>query len=99
MEAVEIREFSELIHGAYDILEPKNTRFKIDERCIDVSYVPGVAFDSSGKRIGYGGGYYDRFLNKLEKHSKKIALCYDFQVLDDIPVEAHDILVDDIITN
>ncbi|MBP2031753.1 5,10-methenyltetrahydrofolate synthetase [Clostridium algifaecis] len=99
MIAVEIKKFSELVPGAYNILEPESTEFKVDEKSIDLSYIPGVAFDSSGGRIGYGGGYYDRFLQKLEKNSKKIALCYDFQVLDTVPTETHDIMIDSIITN
>lgn len=54
--------------------------------------VPGVAFDRRGYRIGYGGGYYDRFLMQEPNHST-IALCYDFQVLPRLETEPHDIPV------
>ena len=54
--------------------------------------MPGLAFDRQGHRMGYGGGYYDRFLAR-EPHPT-IALCYDFQLLDCLPTEDHDIPVD-----
>lgn len=54
---------------------------------------PGVAFDQMGHRIGYGGGYYDKFLAK-EPHHPTVALCYDFQVVDNLPTETFDIPVD-----
>lgn len=57
--------------------------------------VPGVVFDRRGYRIGYGGGYYDRFLAREPKHPT-IALCYDFQVLPQLEADAHDIPVDTI---
>lgn len=54
--------------------------------------MPGLAFDRQGHRMGYGGGYYDRFLAR-EPHPT-IALCFDFQLLDCLPTEDHDIPVD-----
>lgn len=58
--------------------------------------MPGLAFDPMGHRMGYGGGFYDRFLAK-EPHPT-IALCYDFQLLSDLPVQAHDIPVDAVLS-
>ena len=55
--------------------------------------VPGLVFDRRGYRIGYGGGYYDRFL-ALEPNHPTIALCYDFQLLNALEPEPHDIPVD-----
>ena len=55
--------------------------------------VPGLGFDRQGYRIGYGGGYYDRFL-ALEPGHPTIALCYDFQLQDVLEPESHDIPVD-----
>ena len=55
--------------------------------------MPGLAFDESGRRIGYGGGYYDRFLSREPDHPT-VALCYEFQMVEDLPVEAFDIPVD-----
>lgn len=55
--------------------------------------MPGLAFDQEGHRIGYGGGFYDKFLQK-EKSHPTLALCYDFQVLPQLETEEHDIPVD-----
>ena len=59
---------------------------------IDLVVVPGLAFDRRGHRIGWGGGYYDRFLAQIQ--AVKIGLCYDALVLDCIPGEPHDVPVD-----
>lgn len=58
--------------------------------------MPGIAFTEKGGRIGYGGGFYDRFLAKEPDHNT-VALCYDFQILDALPVEEYDIPVDKVI--
>lgn len=99
MIAVRIKEFGDLVHGKFNILEPPDDTFKIHESRIDLSYVPGVAFDSCGGRIGYGGGYYDRFLKGLRADCKKIGICYKFQIIDKVPMEKHDICIDKIISN
>lgn len=58
--------------------------------------MPGLAFDKEGHRIGYGGGFYDKFLSKEPNHPT-VALCYDFQIVDDLPVDDYDIPVDCVI--
>ena len=58
--------------------------------------MPGIAFDEKGGRIGYGGGFYDRFLSAEPNH-KTVALCYDFQMVEDLPMEEFDIPVDAVI--
>ena len=58
--------------------------------------MPGMAFDREGHRMGYGGGFYDKFLEREPNHPT-IALCYEFQLLDHLDVEAHDIPVDEVI--
>ena len=58
--------------------------------------MPGIAFDKTGRRIGYGGGFYDRFLAREGKHPT-VALCYDFQLLDHLETEEFDIPVDRIL--
>ena len=64
---------------------------------IDCIIVPGAAFDRSGNRLGLGGGYYDRFLKNVP-NAKRVALAFDYQLLDVIPAEPHDAQVDIIIT-
>ena len=63
----------------------------------DVMIVPGVAFDFHGNRIGYGGGFYDRYLKKYS-FLYKIAVCLDFQLFNAVPTEAFDVKVNSIIT-
>ncbi|MBQ1895642.1 MAG: 5-formyltetrahydrofolate cyclo-ligase, partial [Clostridia bacterium] len=61
--------------------------------------MPGLAFDEHGNRIGYGGGYYDRYLERnRDKEYTKVALAYPFQVFDEIPADPHDEKVDAVIT-
>lgn len=59
--------------------------------------MPGLAFDHEGGRMGYGGGFYDRLLEKEPKHPT-LALCYDFQMVERVPMEEHDHRVDAVIT-
>ena len=61
--------------------------------------VPGVAFSTSGARLGRGKGFYDRFLKNLPKRVRKIGLAYDLQIIDSLPIDPHDIPVDIVITN
>lgn len=94
----EVLNFDELEIGYYDILTPKAEFIRyIDPSEVDLIIVPGVGFDKEGYRIGYGGGYYDRFLSKLD-HITKISLAFDMQLIDNIPKEDFDIPVDYIIT-
>ena len=78
-----IIDFDNLIEGKFGILEPIEA-MQIACKNIDLVLVPGIAFDKEGHRIGYGFGYYDKFLRKVPK-AIKIGLCFDFQVVDNIP--------------
>lgn len=69
-----------------------------DPARISLIVVPGVGFDLSGQRIGYGKGYYDRVLHRLEGKGKLTALCYEFQLVDSLAGEQHDVNMDRIIT-
>lgn len=60
--------------------------------------MPGVAFDRHGGRVGYGAGFYDIFLNKMNRSVDKIALAYQFQVLNKVPMNEMDVVIDGIIT-
>jgi 5-formyltetrahydrofolate cyclo-ligase len=64
----------------------------------DLIVVPGVAFDISGRRIGYGKGYYDKSLHRLEGKGRLVGFCYDFQLMEEIEGEPHDVKMDLIIT-
>lgn len=82
---------------AYHIPEPVGPVFS-DYTSIDLAVVPGMAFDTKGHRLGRGKGFYDRFLTHDDfRGLHKIGLCYDFQVLDDVPADSHDIAVDEIL--
>ena len=81
--------------GKYGILEPSISTETIDK--IDMLIIPGIAFDLKGNRIGYGKGYYDRYLSS-RKAKSKIGLAYEIQVLNKIPNNELDIPVDIIVT-
>lgn len=85
--------------GAYGIMEPCSDKLRpMEESEIDLVIVPGVAFDMQRQRLGYGAGYYDRFLNQLRPDCVKIGIAFDVQIVDRIPVEEHDIKMDAVIT-
>ena len=69
-----------------------------DLEAVQLIAVPGVAFDPAGNRMGRGRGFYDRLL-KSTPHAVKIGLAYDFQMLDTIPTEPHDVRMDRVITD
>ena len=92
-----ILDFDSLVpSGKFGILEPIEI-MKVAYKNIDLVLVPGIAFDKEGHRIGYGFGYYDKFLKKVPK-AVKIGLCFDFQVVDKVPREEYDVPVDFIVT-
>lgn len=87
----------ELTPGAFAIPEPP-----ADAECarsdeLDLVLVPGVAFDFSGNRIGYGKGFYDRFLKDIPRHVR-FGLAYRFQVLESVPSHETDVKIGRIIT-
>ena len=89
-DALEIGDF-----GIYTVRE--DLRKFVDAEKINCVIVPGAAFDLNKNRLGLGGGYYDKFLIRAVA-AKKIALAYDFQIVENVPVEPHDSPVDVIIT-
>ncbi len=86
----EIHSLGDCEPGIWGILEPKENTYLIEEK--GMILMPGLGFDTEGHRIGYGGGFYDKY---LEKHPDfvKVALAYDEQVVEEIPYEDHDIIV------
>ena len=99
MKAIRLKSFNDLKENSMGILEPIDDNDCIDKKEIDLILVPGVVFDFNGNRIGYGGGYYDRYLQDIKGISNKVVLAYDFQIVDSIEPEAHDISFDYIISN
>jgi 5-formyltetrahydrofolate cyclo-ligase len=94
-----VTRFEALAPGAFGILEPSVERGALpfeDLSAIDLVIVPGLAFDRQGNRLGYGGGYYDRLLEKIR--APKAAPAFAAQILDAVPAEAHDQRVDFIVT-
>ena len=90
----------QLKKGVYDIMEPNAVlcrKARISD--IDLAIVPGVGFDKNLNRLGYGGGFYDKLLLCIPKGVKKIAFCFDIQIIDRIPVSKDDIKVDLLITD
>mgnify|MGYP001592007099 CR=1 FL=1 len=98
IEIFKINNLSELKSGYYGILEPLENCPKVAIENVDLIIMPGVAFDRHGGRIGYGAGFYDKFLNKTNKKIDRIALAYQFQVLDEVPMNELDATIDGIIT-
>lgn len=85
--------------GAYNILEPREDTLRPrDPEMIDLLLVPGVGFDLKKRRLGYGGGYYDRFFERLKPQTPLVALAFELQILPEIPVDDWDRRVDLIIT-
>ena len=99
MKAIKLNSIDELKKNSMGILEPIDDSNYIEKENIDLIVVPGVVFDKEFYRIGYGGGYYDRYLKDIKSKKNKIALAYDLQIVDKIESEVHDIKVDYIITN
>ena len=90
----------DLVAGSYGILEPREELARpFDPGQIDLVLVPGVAFDKSGRRLGRGKGYYDRFLKTLPPRIKRYGLAFDFQIFESVPFGNSDVSVHHVITN
>jgi len=104
LELAQIESFAELAPGAFDILEPTpevraNSERRRTIADIDVVVTPGSAFDRTGGRLGYGKGYYDRLLTTANRERTTcIGLAFDCQIVPDLPLEAHDVRMDLVVT-
>ena len=87
---------SDLKKGTYGIPEPSENAPLLHDLKKAICIVPALAFDKKGKRLGYGGGYYDRFLSKFSGAS--LGLAYDRFFVDELPADEYDATVDIIIT-
>ena len=85
-------DFTQVAEGAYTIPEPIFDEPVADDETALI-IMPGLAFDPAGHRVGYGGGFYDRYL-EAHPHHRLVALCYPFQLFEHLDVEDHDVPVD-----
>lgn len=89
---------AEVSLGRFNILEPVNPQW-IKARKIDLVFVPGLAFDRQGGRIGHGGGYYDDLLSQESLRAAcKVGLAFDFQMYEHLPLRTRDVRMDIVVT-
>ena len=86
--------------GPYGIRQPRlDKQNSIREDELDLLIIPGIAFDKSNRRLGRGAGYYDRFLANLSKDIPSFGLGFDFQIVDHLPHQEHDVPLSRVINN
>ena len=93
-------EENELVLHKFGYYESYSSDF-YNENILDIVIVPAVVFDLEKNRIGFGGGYYDTFLKKIRGGNKKvlfIGICYDFQIIEKVPAEEHDVVLDFVVS-
>lgn len=103
LELFRLTSMDELEIGMYRILEPKAELRHLPEKQVAVSeldliMVPGVGFDKRGGRMGHGKGYYDKLLEHARPDTPLVALAFECQLFEEIPVASHDVFMDKIIT-
>lgn len=98
MYATKLKNFDDLEIGHYGILSLPKEKLDFYSGIIDLVVTPGVIFGNNMYRIGYGAGYYDKFFS-TNICTNKIGLCYDFQLVDELVFETHDVPLDKIITD
>lgn len=89
-ELVRVSDLATLVKGPHDILEPAAGPV-VPPQDVRAWLIPGLAFTRDGGRLGYGGGWYDRLLKRAAMRAPKIGIAYDFQIVDELPTEPHDI--------
>ncbi len=97
LEFLEVTSAEDLVAGTFGVAEPVGG-CRIDVADIDLIVVPGVAFSPAGFRLGYGRGFYDRQLAGRPSTSVAVGLCFDFQLVEQLPIEEHDQRLDYIVT-
>lgn len=84
---------------AFNIRAPDDDEgLSIEPHRLDAVIVPGTGFGENGERLGYGGGYYDRFLPLLDAEALRIGVCYEWQIRDKIPIDTHDVAMTHVVT-
>lgn len=103
LELFHLESLDELEVGMYKILEPRKDLRSVAEKVVtaeelDLIMVPGVAFDRRGGRTGHGKGYYDKLLEHARPDAPLVALAFECQLFDEIPMQVHDIYMDKVIS-
>lgn len=93
-----VSDLDELKENRFGLKEPFSSKKEVPLEGIDIFFVPGVAFDERGYRVGYGTGCYDRAFASLRAHPHLYGLAYDFQVVGEVSEQEHDIRVEEVIT-
>lgn len=96
LEHIRVSDPGRLSKGKWGIMEPESGT-TVPSGSIDLVIVPGLAADTYGNRMGYGKGYYDRFLSRLN-HGRSVMILPDEFILDHVPVQPHDIPVDALVS-
>lgn len=94
----QVQDPAELIFGTFGISEPCRSCPDHGIADLDLMVIPGVAFDLRGHRIGFGKGYYDRCLAEGRGKTLLVGFCHDFQLVEEVPAEGHDIRMDLLVT-
>lgn len=94
----EVHAWSQFSPGAFGIPEPPERLDRVGPHEVDLWVVPGVAFTAHGGRLGRGGGFYDRALGDRRPASPVFGVAFTVQVLDALPLEPHDLRVDQVVT-
>lgn len=97
MEVAEHRAGEQLVRSSYGAAEPAR-RIAVAPSEVDVVVLPGLAFDRAGRRLGYGRGYYDRWLRRLGPRAFLVGICFSAQVVDRVPASSSDERVHAVIT-
>ncbi|MGH2740001.1 MAG: 5-formyltetrahydrofolate cyclo-ligase [Actinomycetota bacterium] len=98
LEATDVGPGDPLVQTDYGPKEPMRRR-PVDPREIDAVVTPGLAFDRTGRRLGYGGGFYDRYLTRVRPDAIRIGVAFAFQVLDEAPADPSDERVNIVVTD
>lgn len=96
---IEVRDLRvDIEPGIWGIREPKLNLGEVEPSEVDLVIVPGAGFDLQGNRLGYGGGYYDRFFMRLKPSVPRIAIGFECQIIEEVPVDKHDAKMNLLIT-
>ncbi len=90
-----LRDVTDVEIGYYGIREPRGESLE----SLDLMLIPGLAFTLCGIRLGYGGGFYDRYLASASRQAVKVGVAFDGQIVQELPTEFHDIRMDHLVTD